>query len=52
MSLPKEITPNPLILTPVEIRFISKAIEGNLFSKLYPVFSTDLPIIENLIKPF
>ncbi len=45
MKLPTEITPNPLITTPVEIRFVTKKDNSNLFSELFPIFSKDLPIL-------
>jgi uncharacterized protein (TIGR04255 family) len=48
MKLPTEITPNPLILTPIEIRFVPKNTNINLISELFPIFSKDLPMLDNL----
>lgn len=46
MKLPKEISPNPLVVTSIEIRF--EEIDGtkDMFSLLYPVLRPNLPTLE------
>jgi len=42
MSLPKEISPNPLIISSIEVRFISDLDEANVLGTFFPVFSKEL----------
>lgn len=41
--LPKELTPNPLLISAVEIRFSSKIDENSLLTKILSSFSIELP---------
>jgi len=43
MSLPKELSPDPLVISAVEIRFISDLNDENLLSTFFPILATDLP---------
>ena len=43
MPLPKKITPSPLIVSTVELRFESEFISDNFLSKVFPIFSSELP---------
>lgn len=43
MSLPTEISPNPLINSTVEIRFVSSLSEDEVLSVVYPLFSKKFP---------
>lgn len=49
--LPKKITPNPLLSSTVEIRFSSELSSDEVFSKLYPKFSKELPKLETRRLP-
>lgn len=46
MALPKEISPNPLITSTVEIRFSSSVNEEDVLNVFYPVFSKNFPKIK------
>jgi uncharacterized protein (TIGR04255 family) len=46
MNLPKSISPNPLFVTTIEIRFSTSINRFELFNKMHEKFSTTLPIIE------
>jgi len=46
MTLPIEISPNPLIRSTVEIRFSAKIERTKLFSAVYPSFASTFPIFE------
>lgn len=52
MKLPTEITPNPLILTPVELRFDIQPNKTNFFSDFYRLFSTELPKLDGVQVQF
>ena len=44
-SLPKEISPNPLISSVVEIRFLCQIKSEQLIEKFYPILGSDFPLI-------
>lgn len=46
MALPKEIVPNPLITSTVEIRFNSEVSDDNILSSFYPIFSEKFPKVK------
>lgn len=46
MNLPKSISPNPLFVTTIEIRFSTSINRFELFNKMHEKFSQTLPIIE------
>jgi len=46
MSLPVEISPNPLLRSTVEIRFSINIDRAKLFSIVYPAFASQFPIFE------
>lgn len=48
MALPKEISPNPLITSTVEIRFNSEISDENVLGNFYPIFSANFPKIKDL----
>lgn len=48
MKLPIEISPNPLVVTSVEIRFDAGEEGKDIFSLLYPVLTSNLPTLEAL----
>jgi len=43
MILPKEISPNPLITSTVELRFVSDLSESEALSQIYPAFAQEFP---------
>ena len=43
MTLPKKISPNPLIITTIELRFISDLNSTLILPTVLPVFSSELP---------
>jgi len=45
MSLPKEIVPNPLVTSAVELRFTSDISRDDLLDRVYRHFATELPKI-------
>ena len=45
MQLPKQITPNPLVLSTVELRFSSNLNESSILSTIFPLFSKELPFL-------
>ena len=47
MSLPKKISPNPLVTSTVELRFVSGLGDGQLLSRIYPTFSQEFPKLIN-----
>ena len=53
MALPIEITPNPLITSTVEIRFVSEISEEDVLGKFFPIFSNNFPKLKEKSKiPF
>ncbi len=48
MALPKEIIPNPLITSTVEIRFNSEISDEDVLGSFYPIFSKIFPKIKEL----
>lgn len=50
MSLPKQISPNPLLNSAVELRFTAEILRDQLLSKVFPHFSSELPkLVDNYI---
>ena len=45
MPLPKKISPNPLLISSIELRFVSKSNKDLMLAALFPVFSDELPIL-------
>lgn len=43
MLLPKEISPNPLVSSTIELRFISELLDSDILANVFPVFSKDFP---------
>lgn len=46
MSLPKSISPNPLFISTIELRFVTSLSRLELFQKMFSQFSVILPIVE------
>lgn len=46
MTLPRKLSPNPLITSTVEIRFSSTIIEEDVLNVFYPAFSKEFPKIK------
>ncbi len=45
MNLPKEISPNPLLSSVVEFRFISNLKTEELIGKFFPILGNDFPLV-------
>jgi len=43
MNLPKQISPNPLIISTIELRFVSDLDDNNLLQTFFPLFSETMP---------
>lgn len=46
MTLPKSISPNPLFISTIELRFVTSLNRLELFQKMFSQFSKVLPIVE------
>lgn len=51
MKLPREIFPNPLLTSKVEVRFVSKLQSDEILGLAYPKFSSVLPTLRNSELP-
>jgi uncharacterized protein (TIGR04255 family) len=51
MNLPKEIVPNPLVISTVEVRFNSDLEKSKLFPLVYKKFQNELPNLNENIIP-
>lgn len=47
MQLPVEISPNPLVISTVELRFTSTLNEESVLPTIFPIFSKELPSLSN-----
>jgi uncharacterized protein (TIGR04255 family) len=51
MNLPKEINPNPIVISTVELRYKSEYTSQKLFPLVYDLFKQTLPLFEQISIP-
>ncbi|HKC69732.1 MAG TPA: TIGR04255 family protein [Bacteroidia bacterium] len=50
MAIPKEINPNPLLSSTVEVRFNSKILSEDILTTVFPLISKNFPKVKDLAK--